>query len=211
MGYFSGPSVRRQWDASRGAGSGQASRVMGQATNEASTYATRQALSQGMAQGPQPLHPGTRFAAREAGDERMQREIERIQNDPTLTLGNKMNAGWNLRHGRQQGDMTGWGDYFDMLQGKNVDLGGFGRTVDYDVPTGRSYSREAGEVAPGMRGAINRVGNDQYAYGVTQAAGPGFRPTRGGWYTPEEMSGMDRWQRAQIGYDNAMNRILRGY
>jgi hypothetical protein len=206
MGYFSGPRVVDEWDARKGIGAGQKSRVMGQARDQAEQYATKQALSQGMAQGPNFGLDRNMVLSQQAGDRRRAMMAKERENPEAF---------WSPAFGHKFGLYGGIGDaaneaFFESLRGKNVDLGGFGRTVDYDVPTGKSYSRDAGEVAPGMRGAVNRVGNDQFAYDVTEASGPDFKPSRGGWYTPDELAGMDRWQRSRIGYQNSLNRVTRG-
>jgi hypothetical protein len=205
MGYFSGPRIVDQWDASKGALGGLKSRVMGQATREANQYATKQALSEGMAQGPYFGLDRNMALAQQAGDRRRAMQREETENPEAF---------WSPAFGHKFGLYGGIGDaaneaFFESLRGKNVDLGGFGRTVDYDVPTGRSYSRDAGEVAPGLRGAVNKQ-DPNYAYAVTQASGADFKPTKGGYYTPEELAQMDPWQRARIGYENSLSRVMRG-
>lgn len=82
---------------------------------------------------------------------------------------------------------AGWGGYSGIMRGLakgaeaqgrgfKVDLDTWGNTKDFDVPTGRSYSREAGQVAPGMRGRPSKA----------IAALTGADPQRGGYYTPDE-------------------------
>lgn len=182
-GYFSGPRVST-FKVGKGRGDWGRSAAMGQAIGDQESAAAKWSVTGG-ATGMQPLQPGTRFKAREAGDARMAAELEQIQNDPSLSLENKMNAGWNLRHGRQMGHMTGWGDFFDMLYGKGVNLSGFGFNKQLDVPSGRTYSVDAGEVAPGMRGG-------------------------GGWYTQDEWRDLTPQDRQNVmGWTQARQALLR--
>lgn len=211
MGYFSGPSVVGQWDARQDRFGGMRSRLMGQAAQHAQTTATKQALSQGMQQGPQ-LALGENIAlANQARDRRFKSYLDETSTPEGYWRYAQSGGGGYGTMGPLGGDQ--WDAFFEALRGKHVNLGGFGRTVDYDVPTGKSYNRDAGEIAPGRRGSIQSYAreNPEFAYAVTEGSGPGFRPSRGGFYTPGELGGMDRWQRAQIGYDNALGRIQRGY
>lgn len=206
MGYFSGPRIVDEWDASKGALGGLKSRVMGQATREANQYATKQALSQGMAQGPNFGLNQNIALADQAQKRRMAQRIENADKD-------LLNVGGARYYGLYDVGNSAWDAFFESLRGKNVDWDGFGRTVDYDVPTGKSYNRDAGEIAPGRRGSIQSYAKDNpaFAYAVTAGSGSDFRPSRGGFYTPEELGQMDPWQRARIGYENSLGRIQRGY
>lgn len=204
MGYFSGPRTVSQWDATGGALGGLKSRVQGKATRDAEQYATRQALSQG---GMNNFALGENIALADQAQQR--RQAQRIENaDKDL-----LSLGGGRYYGLYDVGNSAWDAFFESLRGKNVDWGGFGRTVDYDVPTGKSYNRDAGEIAPGRRGSIQSYAkeNPQFAYNVTAGSGPDFRPSRGGFYTPEELGQMDPWQRARIGYENSLGRIQRGY
>lgn len=202
MGSFSGPRTVSQWDATGGALGGLKSRIQSRATSGAEDYATRDALSGGMKAGPQ-MALGENMALAEQAQQR--RLSQRVENMPE-----EINSlGGGRYYGLYDVGNSAWDAFFESLRGKNVNWGGFGRTMDYDVPTGKSYNRDAGEVAPGLRGAINKQ-DPNFAYGVTQASGPGFRPTRGGWYSPEELEQMDPWQRGRIGYENSLSRVTRG-
>lgn len=79
-------------------------------------------------------------------------------------------------------DFTPWGDFYTALvgaeaNGKRINTKSIGRTKSQDVPTGRVYDTQGGELAPGLR-------------------------DKGGWYTPEEFSrigqaGLEGLRRAQ--------------
>lgn len=94
-------------------------------------------------------------------------------------------------------DGTPWGDYFQSLVGKealtqqagmrpNIDVFGIGRLKAQDVPTGMTYATYAGEVAPGLRGAANRLFDAGTANSL--AGEQGIDPSRGGWWTPDEFN-----------------------
>lgn len=205
MGYFSGPRIVDEWDARRGIGAGQKSRMMGQARDQAEQHATKQALSQGMAQGPNFGLNQNIALADQAQKRRMSQRVENADKD-------LLNVGGARYYGLYDVGNSAWDAFFEAMRGKNVDWSGFGRTVDYDVPTGKSYNRDAGEIAPGRRGSIQSYAkeNPAFAYAVTEGSGPDFKPSRGGWYSPDELAGMDRWQRSRIGYQNSLNRVTRG-
>ncbi len=82
---------------------------------------------------------------------------------------------------------AGWGGYSGIIRGLahgaeaqgrdfEIDLDTWGNTKDFDVPTGRTYSRDAGMVAPGMRGRPSRA----------IARLTGANEQKGGYYTPDE-------------------------
>ena len=84
--------------------------------------------------------------------------------------------------------MPGWGGYFGLLQGKEnaanaqgrnfkFDLNSWGNDKALDVPTGRTYFANAGEVAPGLRGRPNAA-----LAGLQNAS-----TTQNGYYTPDEI------------------------
>ena len=90
----------------------------------------------------------------------------------------------------------GWDAFFGSLQqkeeeaqkaGKNFKMNwsGFGRLKDQDVPSGKIYDRESGEVAPGLRGRPN----------AATAALEGLDPNKSGYYTEDEYNAMsgNRW------------------
>lgn len=92
-----------------------------------------------------------------------------------------------------------WDGFFGSLQqaaeaaasqGKKfgVDWGGFGVLKALDVPSGKTYNTELGEVAPGQRRA-NPV----------MARAQGLDPNKAGWYTPDEWRGMSRGPYGEMG------------
>lgn len=96
----------------------------------------------------------------------------------------------------------GWTGYSGIMaglanaaatQGKNfkLDIDSWGNTKDLDVPSGRTYSRDAGEIAPGLRGRPNKA----------IAALTGADPSKRGYYTPEE------WEQAKGGLQRAFRGI----
>lgn len=85
--------------------------------------------------------------------------------------------------------MPGFGGYFGILQGKEnaaaqagkrfkFDLSSWGNDKALDVPTGRTYFTNAGEVAPGLRGRPNAA-----LAGMQNAS-----TTQNGYYTPDEIA-----------------------
>ncbi len=96
----------------------------------------------------------------------------------------------------------GWSGYSGIMaglangaraQGYNFrpDVESWGNEKEMDVPTGRTYSVDAGEVAPGMRGRPNKA----------IAALTGADPSRRGYYTPEE------WAVAKSGFERAFRGV----
>lgn len=66
-----------------------------------------------------------------------------------------------MHRARAQAIGDRWSGYFETLKGKNVDFGGWGTTKALDVPTGKTYNLDAGEVAPGLTAAAK---NPQLGY-----------------------------------------------
>lgn len=64
-------------------------------------------------------------------------------------------------------------------RGFDVDVEDWGNSKQMDVPSGRTYSVDAGELAPGMRGRPN----------AAIAALTGADTNKRGYYTPEEFEG----------------------
>ena len=193
---WSGPTIT-ELSYGRGPGDYGRSRAMSRARQDQERFATMFSVLGG-APGMQPAHVGNRIAARDRGDAANAAEVEEIWNDPTLTLENRMNAGWNLRHGRQKMSMGGWGDFFDSLQGKDVDWGGFGFDAALDVPSGKIY--RGGEVAPGLRPSLNDMGSEygwDKGYRTALAEQQGLSPGKRGWYTPGEYGGLGKRQRGK--------------
>lgn len=96
-------------------------------------------------------------------------------------------------------DYTPWGDFYAALVGKeantqkagmksNINIGSMGRLKAQDVPTGKVYDTEGGEVAPGLRGAPPEWAQAQQ----------GLRGGSKGWYTPDEWSGMGQLSQSRV-------------
>lgn len=92
----------------------------------------------------------------------------------------------------------GWTGYSGIMAGlKNAaeaqgygfkpDVQSWGNSKQLDVPSGRTYSVDVGELAPGMRGRPNKA----------IAAFTGADPNKRGYYTPEE------WETAKGGMERA--------
>ena len=109
--------------------------------------------------------------------------------------------------GRKRGLGLGgssWDAWFGLMQARenaagasgrrfDFDVDGFGTNKAIDVPTGRSYNMDAGEVAPGLRGRNPEIAQEQ-----------GLDPKQSGYYTPDELRSLSR-----NGLSNALNGIRR--